>query len=62
MWKTHLFNIQKDLKKHHRPKAELIEQYVQMRLAKSLQSYYQDLAASAQYLINRNPNNVIRKL
>ena len=62
MLKTHLLNIENDLKKHHRPKQQLFNYYVQSRLTKSLQTYYNDLNNSVSYLTKRNPHNVLRKL
>lgn len=62
MLKLHLENIKNDLKNHHRDKKLLLEYYVQKRLTKSLQSYYSDLSSSTNYILNRNPINVLRKL
>lgn len=62
MLKLHLENIKYDLKNHHRDKKVLLEYYVQTRLTKSLQSYYSDLSSSTNYILNRNPINVLRKL
>ena len=42
MLKTHLITIENDLKKHHRPKEQLFDYYIQFRLTKSLNTYYKD--------------------
>ncbi len=62
MLNTHLKNIQIELNKRHRPKNQLLESYVQLRLLKSLQTYYKEISNSSQYLLNRNPNNVLRSM
>ena len=59
---THLVSIKLDLAQHHRNRDKAMLQFVQQRLTKSLASYYKDLKNSTQYLLNRNPENVLRKL
>lgn len=58
----HLMSIKDDLAQHHRNREEAMSQFIQQRLTKSLMSYYKDLTNSTQYLLNRNPENVLRKL
>ena len=62
MLKTHLITIENDLKKHHRPKEQLFDYYIQFRLTKSLNTYYKDLTQSVSYLMKRNSNNILRKM
>lgn len=48
-----LKDMLKDINKHKRPKENLIEYFVSMRLDKSIQTYYKQLLESVDYLANR---------
>ena len=62
MFSDMIFRLKRDMSKHHRSKEELTNYYVQTRLTKSLTAYYKEVSNSVQYLVNRNPETVIRKL
>lgn len=51
-----------DVKKHKRPKDELLEYYVNCRLNKSIQSYYKELLSSSDGLMTHNVENIIDKM
>lgn len=51
-----------DLSQYKRDKSELLPYYVNMRLTKSLQTYYSELNSSIQYLYNKDPIKVVKKL
>lgn len=48
-----LKDMLKDINKHKRPKENLLEYFVSMRLDKSIQIYYKQLLESVDYLANR---------
>ncbi len=48
-----LKDMLKDINKHKRPKENLLEYFVSMRLDKSIQIYYKQLLESVDYLSNR---------
>lgn len=48
-----LKDMLKDTNKHKRPKENLLEHFVSMRLDKSIQTYYKQLLESVDYLANR---------
>lgn len=62
MFKENIQNIKNDLNKHHRDRSQLTLIYIQQRLNKSLNSYYNDLTNSVNYISNRKPESVLRKL
>ena len=62
MFKSNLYNIQADLKEHHRPRNQLLEYFIQQRLAQSLHTYYKEISTSTQYLSSKNPVRVIKEL
>lgn len=53
--------IKQELSKRHRDKKYLEKYYLEARLTKSLNSYYEDLERSIAYLENRQAENVMRK-
>lgn len=57
-----LFDMINDLSKHNRDKNELQLMYVEERLNKSLQSYYESLNESLSFLYHRNEKNVLKKM
>lgn len=57
-----LDNIKKELGKRHRDKKYLEKYYIQERLNRSLDSYYKELEKSIEYLENRVPENVVKKM
>lgn len=62
MLQSILENMQEDMKSYHRSRKFLERYYVQLRLNKSLSSYYADLSTSVRYLGDRNVDNVLRYL
>lgn len=56
-----LNGILTDLQSHRRDKSELMEKCVEVRLTKSLQTYYKEMIAAAEYLNYRNNDNLIKK-
>lgn len=48
-----LKDMLKDINNHKRPKENLLEYFVSMRLDKSIQTYYKQLLESVDYLSNR---------
>lgn len=62
MFKENIQNIKNDLNKYHRDRSQLTLIYIQQRLNKSLNSYYNDLTNSVNYISNRKPESVLRKL
>ena len=46
----------------HRDKRTLMRFYVNKRLTESLNTYYEEMEASAEYLENRKAENVVRKM
>lgn len=52
----------KDLSSHHRSKVELLPQYIQMRLDKSVQSYYEDLLRTSAALERKDAQRVLREM
>lgn len=50
-----------DLKKHDRNKQELIEEYINSRLDKSLKSYYEDLMQTYNSITKRDAARVLKK-
>lgn len=51
-----------DVKKHKRPKSELLEYYVNCRLNKSIQTYYKELLNSSDSLMTHDIDNVVNKM
>lgn len=62
MFKSQLKYILNDLDKHKRPKQQILAECIQTRLDRSLQSYYQDLMESYNYLCQRNALRLAKKL
>lgn len=60
-FKIALNDILEDLSHHHRNKEELARIYIQSRLNKSLNTYYQSLIKTFEYLDYRNEDNLLRK-
>ena len=56
-----LNNMIFDLKKHNRSKQELIEDYINSRLDKSLKSYYEDLMQTYNSITKRDAARVLKK-
>lgn len=59
---TNLINIKNELRKYHRDRKQLERYYVNERLSKSLESYYDELRYSVSYLNNRKPDSVFRRM
>ena len=52
-----------DINKHKRPKEKLLEYFIEYRLNKSIQIYYQQLSNSVDHLaLSQDPDKVIIKL
>lgn len=61
-FKERLDCIAEDLKKHKRDKATLLEMYINDRLNKSLEVYYNELSDSLQYLAGKNDIKIMKKI
>lgn len=57
-----LNSILNELEAHHRNRDGLMKHYVEMRLNKSIQSYYEQIMASVDGIETINTNRVVRKL
>ncbi len=57
-----LQNVLHDLSKHKRDKNTLLMTYVEERLNKSLQSYYEELTDSFDFLKYKNSQTVLDKM
>ena len=55
-----LNNMLKDISKYKRNKDNLLEYYIQERLNKSLETYYNQLSHSLEYLISKNGLRVLK--
>lgn len=51
-----------DLSNHHRGRKQLLIEYVNNRLDKSLKSYYNELMSTYEMLSRRNATRVLKKL
>lgn len=61
-FKTNLKHILTELQYHKRDKQVILETAIQKRLDKSLQSYYQDLVESYEFLANCNSLRMAKRL
>ena len=61
-FKYNLIKIQENLNERGRERKELSYMYVAKRLNKSLNSYMSDLEDRMNYLMQRKPENVMKKL
>lgn len=52
----------KDISEHRRPKEDLLQYYIQLRLDKSVQSYYADLARVQEVLERKEARKVLRAM
>ncbi len=57
-----LNNMLKDLSQHNRSRETLLPFYVDLRLTKSIQSYYADLLAAQKTLEERDARKVLKAL
>lgn len=57
-----LLNIKDKMSRKHRNTNKLVTYYVAQRLNKSLTTYISDLNDRINYLENRKPENVLRKM
>ena len=62
MLEDNLLYIKTQLQSKTRDKKELRKKYVAVRLAKSLKSYYLDMERRLNYLNNRVPENILKRL
>lgn len=60
--KYNIFNILKDLNNKKRDKNNLLEYYVNLRLNKSLDSYYESLLRLENKILNKKPEKIIRNI
>lgn len=60
--KDKLYNIIKELSFYKRNKNDLLAQYINERLNKSLQTYYKELIDSFDYLKYKDSSNILKKL
>lgn len=51
-----------DLSRHHRGRKQLLIEYVNSRLDKSLKSYYNELMSTYEMLSRRNATRVLKRL
>lgn len=61
-FKTNLKHILTELQHYKRDKQVILETAIQKRLDKSLQSYYQDLVESYDFLVNCNSLRMAKRL
>lgn len=57
-----LQHMLKDLRGHSRSRADLLPQYIQTRLDKSVQSYYEDLLRTSAALERREAQKVLKAM
>ena len=50
-----------DISKYKRNKDDLLEMYIKERLNKSLETYYNQLSSSLEYLISKDSVRVLKK-
>lgn len=62
MIKKSIFSLLQELDNYHRSRDKIIYEAISIRLNKSLKSYADDLDYSLQYLSNRKPEKIMRKL
>lgn len=62
MLKTHLNTIKDDLSKHHHNKQDLLEYYIQLRLNKTLKTYYKDLSNVTSHLMTCDAQGLLKRL
>lgn len=55
-----LLHMLDDMSKHHRKRKDLLPEYVNARLDKSLKSYYEELISSYDALIRKDAAKVLR--
>lgn len=60
--KDKLYNIIKELSSYKRNKNDLLAQYINERLNKSLQTYYKELIDSFDHLKYKDSSNILKKL
>ena len=51
-----------DISKYKRNKDDLLEMYIKERLNKSLETYYNQLSSSLEYLISKDSVRVLKKI
>lgn len=62
MFEHSLIDINKKLSVKNRNKDELYKSYVSMRLNKTIISYRNELESNIRYLMNRKPENVLKRM
>lgn len=62
MFEKELLNIKNKLNARHRSRKELSKLYVSKRLNKTIISYKHELESNIKYLINRKPENVLKRM
>ena len=64
MFKDNLLDIYQDLKEHHRDKNDLLASYIETRLNKSLEVYYESVLNSYNTILNctNNQMKIIKKV
>ena len=62
MLKDELNKILSDLNKHNRSKAQLLEYFVAARLDASLNTYYDEILESYEFLKSRNQLKLAKKI
>lgn len=62
MFEKDLLNIKNKLSYRNRDRKELSKLYISKRLNKTIISYKQELESNINYLINRKPENVLKRM
>lgn len=64
MFKDNLLDIQSELKQHHNDKNDLLASYIESRLNKSLEVYYESVLNSYNTILNctNNQMKIIKKV
>lgn len=64
MFRDELLDMQKSLSEHHRDKRDLLSHYIEDRLNKSLEVYYENILDSYNTILNctNNQMKIIKKV
>lgn len=62
MFEQELLNIENKLAVKHRDRKELSKYYVAKRLNKTIISYKHELESNIKYLMNRKPENILKRM
>lgn len=62
MLKIKLYNILRKLDSLNTDKAEIMEKAVEARLEGALKNYYEELESTIEYLVSKNPVDVLKEI